>query len=79
MTQTLFKLFGPSLPFQQVAGNAILFNAEIKFPIRTNRKVGQSNKCISRQDRATGEMSEKYLGKLFGVSLGVWGVDGGMS
>ena len=42
LTQTLFKLFGPSLPFQQVAGNAILFNAEIKFPIRTNRKVGQS-------------------------------------
>ena len=41
-TQTLFKLFGPSLPFQQVAGNAILFNAEMKFPIKANKKVGQN-------------------------------------
>ena len=41
-TQTLFKLFGPSLPFQQVAGNAILFNAEMKFAISANKKVGQN-------------------------------------
>ena len=27
--------------FQQVSGNAILFNAEMKFPIRANMKVGQ--------------------------------------
>ena len=30
-TQTLFKLFGPSLPSQQFVGNAILFNAVFVF------------------------------------------------
>ena len=73
LTQTLFKLFGPSLPFQQVAGTAILFNAEIKFPIRTNRKVGQSNKCITRQDR--GRLG-KCQRNIWGMFLGCLWVSG---
>ena len=43
LTQRLFKLLGPSLPFRKVARNAILFNVEMKFPITGKQKVGQGS------------------------------------